>query len=323
MPGWKRSEHPTILLLSLSRSRRGKWGTRKLSDLRRFQEPECSRKPASESSRRRAVAIGPGKSPERPGRQPQERLATWRQLASRELPPCAPWRSLRDCTGWRRPISRCGARRGGDEGASRLRRLGSRRLGRRRQLAQEARSARVPPPGRPQVRSARLGRAKPSQRCCRFRGPVNRSGSPWLVAHQCPTSRPKGGSTSRGETHVLVRGGGRHPPLRRGRAPAPPPATMSNARPKPAGNKLGLRAAGLEHAGGGGRAVSGQTVHRERGTTSKGKPKLVSVGGGPAALRRDRAPASLPATKASAALPSWALRRRRASSCGPLRHNDR
>ena len=39
--------------------------------------------------------------------------------------------------------------------------------------------------------------------------------------------------------------------------PASLPATVGNARAKPAGNKLGLRAAGIGQAEGGGRVVFG------------------------------------------------------------------
>jgi hypothetical protein len=67
--------------------------------------------------------------------------------------------------------------------------------------------------------------------------------------------------------------------VRRGRAPAPPPAIVSTADRKPAGNKLGLRAAGLGQAGGSGRAVcSRATRPGRRGVQASGSRTRARAG---------------------------------------------
>ena len=57
----------------------------------------------------------------------------------------------------------------------------------------------------------------------------------------------------------------RDPALRASRSTAWPPANVTTAGPKPAGNKLRLRAAGIGHDEGGGRVERGATADRRRG----------------------------------------------------------
>jgi hypothetical protein len=99
-----------------------------------------------------------------------------------------------------------------------------------------------------------------------------------------PSPRP----ASRGRPKVVRGGGGRDPALRASRSTAWPSANVTTAVPKPAGNKLGLRAAGIGHDEGGGRVAHGATTGRRRGTGER--PPYPARGGRLGSFARHRRP---------------------------------
>ena len=144
-------------------------------------------------------------------------------------------------TGRRRPTSRCDARWGGEDGASRLRR----RLARRPRATQPAGpggTIGASPPSRACTGPiGPPGRGRPPQWCCRSRRPAEHSGDQLAGWRRALHPGARGGFYLAGEGPSSEGRGWPQSALRGSRAPAPLPTTVSNAGRKPAGNKLGLR----------------------------------------------------------------------------------